>query len=106
MASTGSATRTVGTPKSRTAPTESPAASSVNAGRHFAWLVGGIAGSFLVPFVLADQLGLQRDPYYALYVAAVVGLFVGWARDTHLSKLAVVPSLRESARSRGSSYAR
>jgi hypothetical protein len=44
--------------------------------------MGGMAGSFLVPFVLADQLGLQRDVYYAVYVAGVVGLFVGWARDT------------------------
>ena len=38
--------------------------------------------SFLVPFVLADQLGLQRDAYYGLYAAVVVGLFLGWARDT------------------------
>jgi hypothetical protein len=42
-----------------------------------------MAGSFLVPFIMADQLGLQRDLYYAVYVAAVLGLFVGWARDTH-----------------------
>jgi hypothetical protein len=35
-----------------------------------------------VPFVVADQIGLQRDLYYAVYVAAVVGLFVAWARDT------------------------
>ena len=66
----------------RPAVTESPASARVSARRHFAWLVGGMAGSFLVPFVLADQLGLQRDLYYAVYVAAVVGLFVAWARDT------------------------
>ena len=41
-----------------------------------------MTGSFLVPFLVADQLGLQRDLYYAVYVAAVVGLFVSWARDT------------------------
>ena len=41
-----------------------------------------MAVSFLVPFVVADQIELQRDVYYAVYVAAVVGLFVGWARDT------------------------
>ena len=64
------------------AATELPAAARVSARRHFAWLVGGMAGSFLVPFLLADQLGLQRDLYYAVYVAAVVGLFVAWARDT------------------------
>jgi len=54
----------------------------VSAWRHVAWLVGGMAGAFLVPFVAADQLGLQRDLYYALYAAAVVALFVAWARDT------------------------
>jgi hypothetical protein len=42
-----------------------------------------MAGSFVVPFIVADQLGLQRDLYYPVYVAAVVGLFVAWARDTH-----------------------
>ena len=54
----------------------------VSARRHVAWLAGGMAGAFLVPFVAADQLGLQRDLYYALYAAAVVALFVAWARDT------------------------
>jgi hypothetical protein len=41
--------------------------------------------AFLVPFVIADQLGLQRDIYLVVYVAAVAGLFLGWARDTGLS---------------------
>ena len=45
----------------------SRAVQPVSARRHFAWLVGGMAGAFLVPFVAADQLGLQRDLYYALY---------------------------------------
>jgi hypothetical protein len=62
--------------------TTSPAVQPVSPWRHFAWLVGGTAGSFLVPFVVADQLGLQRDLYYAVYAAAVVGLFVTWAHDT------------------------
>ena len=48
----------------------------------FVWLIGGMSVAFLVPFVLADQLALQRELYYAIYVGAVVGLFVGWARDT------------------------
>ena len=64
------------------AATGSPDFRPVGARRHFAWLVGGMAGSFLVPFIAADELGLQRDLYYALYVAMVVGLFVAWARDT------------------------
>jgi hypothetical protein len=42
-----------------------------------------MAIAFLVPFVIADQVGLQRDLYYAIYVTTVVALFVAWARDTH-----------------------
>jgi hypothetical protein len=64
------------------AATPSPAGRPVSARRHLAWLVGGMAVAFLVPFVVADQIGLQRDVYLIVYVAAVVGLFVGWARDT------------------------
>jgi hypothetical protein len=41
--------------------------------------------SFSVPFLLADQLGLQRDIYYGLYIAAVAALFVGWSHDTEQS---------------------
>jgi hypothetical protein len=60
-----------------------PAAdASVSPRRHFAWLAGGMAVAFLMPFVVADTFGLQRDLYYALYVGVVIGLFVGWARDT------------------------
>ena len=81
MASTATALSAVHARDSTTAR-KSPAARPVSARRHFAWLVGGMAGSFLVPFIVADQLGLQRDLYYAVYVAAVVGLFVAWARDT------------------------
>jgi hypothetical protein len=44
-----------------------------------------MAVAFLVPFLVADQLGLQRDLYLAVYVVAVLGVFVGWARDTHQS---------------------
>jgi hypothetical protein len=47
-----------------------------------AWLLGGMAVAFLVPFLVADELGLPRDIYLVVYVAAVVGLFLGWARDT------------------------
>ena len=65
--------------------TTSRAVPPISARRHAAWLVGGMAGAFIVPFVAADQLGLQRDLYYALYAAAVVALFVAWARDTRQS---------------------
>ena len=54
----------------------------VSARRHIAWLAGGLLVAFLVPFVVADQFGLQRDIYLVIYVAAVVGLFFGWALDT------------------------
>jgi hypothetical protein len=67
----------------RGAATVAPSgAHSVSARRHLAWLLGGMAVAFLVPFVVADQLGLQRDIYFFVYVAAVAGLFLGWARDT------------------------
>jgi hypothetical protein len=64
------------------APTHPPVARTASAGRHLAWLVAGMAMAFLVPFVLADQLGVPRDVYYGIYIAAVVGLFVAWSRDT------------------------
>jgi hypothetical protein len=49
---------------------------------HWLWLAGGYALAFLVPFVLADQLGLPRDLYYGLYALAVAAFFVAWARST------------------------
>lgn len=64
------------------ATTPSLAPHPVSARRHLAWLLGGMAVAFLVPFVIADQFGLQRDIYLVVYVAAVIGLFVGWAFDT------------------------
>jgi hypothetical protein len=60
----------------------SSASRHVTARGHLAWLFGGMAVAFLVPFVVADRLGLQRDVYLIVYVTAVFGLFVGWARDT------------------------
>lgn len=77
MTATATAPRTSGT---TTYP--SGAMDGASWRRHFAWLAGGMAVAFLVPFVLADQLGMQRDAYYALYVIGVVGLFCGWAHDT------------------------
>ena len=57
-------------------------APAVDPRRHFAWFLGGMAGAFLVPFLLADQPSLPRDLYYGIYAAAVGGLFFAWARDT------------------------
>lgn len=64
-------------------PTDArPARAAVTARRHVAWLAVGTVVSLVVPFVLADQIGLQRDVYYGIYGLAVIGLFIGWARDT------------------------
>jgi hypothetical protein len=57
---------------------------------HWLWLAGGYALAFLVPFVLADQLGLPRDLYYGLYALAVAAFFVAWARSTEQSIGALV----------------
>lgn len=57
-------------------------AATATARRHLAWLAAGVVVSFLIPFVLADTLELQRDLYYGMYGAAAIGLFVAWIRDT------------------------
>jgi D-alanyl-D-alanine carboxypeptidase len=44
----------------------------------WAWLVGGLALGFLVPFVFADLLEVQRDVYYAIYTIATVTLIGRW----------------------------
>jgi hypothetical protein len=49
---------------------------------HWLWLGGGLALGFLTPFVLADILELDRDLYYALYGAAVIGYVGAWATMT------------------------
>src|SRR3954447_25814395 len=49
---------------------------------HWTWLGIGLALAFFVPFVLADVLELQRDVYYAVYVAAVAALVGGWVHFT------------------------
>jgi hypothetical protein len=62
--------------------TPPPSARVASPRRHLAWLAGGTAVAFLVPFAIADQLAVQRDLYLVVYVAAVAALFAGWARDT------------------------
>lgn len=49
---------------------------------HVLWLAGGLALAFLVPFVLADRIGLPKDLYYGLYSGFAFGLFIAWARAT------------------------
>ncbi len=49
---------------------------------HATWLGGGFLLAFLMPFVLADTLELDRDLYYGLYAVGVAGYFALWARST------------------------
>jgi hypothetical protein len=49
---------------------------------HAAWLAAGLAIGFLVPFVFADVLEIQRDVYYGIYGGIVTALFAAWARST------------------------
>ena len=53
--------------------------------RQLRWLAGGLAVGFLVPFLFADLLGLQRDGYYAVYSLVAFGFFAAWARSSHES---------------------
>ena len=87
------------------APTPTPAASSVSPLRHLAWLLGGMVVAFLVPFVVADQLELQRDIYLIVYVVAVTGVFAGWARDTRQSLHEMVNRRRRLAIGLGVAFA-
>jgi hypothetical protein len=54
------------------------------------WLLAGLGLGFAVPFVLADQLDLQRDLYYGIYTAVVVVFFLAWARASSLSVVEMV----------------
>jgi hypothetical protein len=57
---------------------------------HWAWLAGGLALAFAVPFVLADMLEIQRDVYYGLYAGAVLALFALWSRSTGYDLVAAI----------------
>jgi hypothetical protein len=62
-----------------------PARLSTAAVQHIQWLVGGFALGFLVPFVFADLLGLQRDVYYGVYSVFVFAFFALWVHSTDQS---------------------
>ena len=57
---------------------------------HWAWLAGGYAVAFAVPYVLADVLEINRDLFYGLYALAVLGLFALWSRSTGYDIVAAV----------------
>src|SRR5947207_4116641 len=73
--------------------------------RHVMWLTSGLAMSFALPFVLTDQIGLQRDVYYGVYMAAVVWLFMAWARDTGQDMWAMLARHRRLAVGLGFAFA-
>jgi hypothetical protein len=47
--------------------------------RQAMWLAGGFVLAFLIPFVFADRLEINRDIYYAIYGAAVISFVAAWA---------------------------
>jgi hypothetical protein len=57
---------------------------------HWAWLAGGLAVAFAVPYVFADVLGMDRDLFYGVYAASVAGLLWLWARSTGYDLVAAV----------------
>ena len=59
----------------RAHPTAAAARSS-----QWRWLAAGLALAFAIPFVLTDLTSVDRDLYYALYVAAVFGFVGAWLR--------------------------
>ena len=76
-------------------PPRVPAAvAASNARRHAYWLAAAFPFSFLVPFLLADVAGLQRDLFYGLYAAAVAAFVLGWARDTGVGRGALTRNWR------------
>ena len=57
---------------------------------HWTWLAAGFLLAFVVPFLLADLAGLDRDVYYGLYALGVLALFAGWSRATGFDLRAAV----------------
>lgn len=54
------------------------------------WIIGGMALGFLVPFVFADRLGVQRDVYYSIYGVAVITFLAAWVRVTHQNPIEMI----------------
>src|SRR5689334_25428234 len=48
----------------------------------WAWIVGGAALFFLIPFTLTDLASVDRDVYYGIYITAVAAFFGIWLRRT------------------------
>jgi hypothetical protein len=61
---------------------------------HATWLGGAFVLAFLMPFVLADTLELDRDLYYGFYAVGVAGYVALWARSTGQQSLRAMASRR------------
>jgi D-alanyl-D-alanine carboxypeptidase len=46
--------------------------------QHWYWLAAGLVLFFLVPFGLTDQVSINRDLYYGIYIVTVFGFFAAW----------------------------
>ncbi len=62
----------------------------LHAGEQWAWIAGGLVYSFLVPFVFADRLAIDRDLYYGIYTVSVLALLALWLRSTGVHGSALV----------------
>lgn len=61
------------------------------------WIAGGFLFAFLVPFLFADLLELNRDFYYGIYAVAVASFLGAWLRFDTVAEIplgAVAPSRR------------
>ena len=56
-----------------------PTATAAREGQ-WLWLAAGLALGFAIPFLLTDLTSVDRDLYYAVYVAAVFGFVGAWLR--------------------------
>ena len=57
---------------------------------HWAWLAGGFALAFAVPYVFADVVEINRDLFYGIYALSVIALFWLWSRSTGYDLLEAV----------------
>lgn len=67
-----------------------PLGAAERAHAQWSWLASGLVLAFAVPFLFTDLLTIDRDLYYAVYVAAVFGFFALWLVRTAESPRAVL----------------
>jgi hypothetical protein len=67
-----------------------PAAERASARVQATWLAAALCLGFVVPFVFADTLGIERDLYYGIYGILVIGFVAAWSRSTRQPLFAVL----------------